>query len=388
MIKETMTSEERINAAINLEVPDRVPVAPTIGQFAIRHQRVARTYPSYTETGDTSNYVGMLQAFQDTFDALGGYDGHYVAGLGFPVSSWRVCGVRMQRVMPGTEGIPDDFSVQALEQEVMFIEDYDTIINRGWNGFLKEYLPRRFGLSLEQIDMNAKALLEVYKQGTKLWNDRGVFIVSGAIALSCEMALSLARTLPQFTLDLYRRPDKVQATLEAMVPDYIENVINDTKASGIPRVVISMERGSGSYYNLKIYERFFFPQLKKMVEAFSAAGLTSVLHMDTDWTLNLPYLRELPRKMCICELDSTTDIFRAKEILKDHMCIKGDVPPSLLSLGDKEEVIEYCQRLIDIIGEGGGFILSTGCECPIDAKFDNVRAMIDTAKNYPRPRST
>jgi len=34
------------------------------------------------------------------------------------------------------------------------------------------------------------------------------------------------------------------------------------------------------------------------------------------------------------------------------------------------------------VGKGGGFLLTTGCECPVDAKFDNVKMMIDTAKTY------
>jgi uroporphyrinogen-III decarboxylase len=93
-------------------------------------------------------------------------------------------------------------------------------------------------------------------------------------------------------------------------------------------------------------------------------------------------LKQLPKSKCVADLDSTTDIFKAKEILDGHMCISGDVPASLLSLGTPEDVREYCQRLIDEVGRGGGFFLSTGCECPVDAKFENVMMMIDTAKSY------
>ncbi len=122
--------------------------------------------------------------------------------------------------------------------------------------------------------------------------------------------------------------------------------------------------------------------MKKMTEAFAAEGLITVLHFDQDWTLNLPYLVDLPKKMCVCELDSTTDIFKAKEILKDHMCIAGDVPAALSSLGTTEEMEEYCKKLIDIVGKGTGFILSSGCTVPADCKYENFKMMIDTAKNY------
>jgi uroporphyrinogen-III decarboxylase len=196
------------------------------------------------------------------------------------------------------------------------------------------------------------------------------------------MILSLSRTLNQFTIDLYRQPDMMQAVMDAMVDDLIKNVLDDTTATGLKYVFFPLERGSGFFYPLRIFERFGFPYIKKMVDAFAGAGLISILHFDTDWTLNLPYLKDLPRGKCICELDSRTDIFKAKEILKGHMCIMGDVPATLLSLGTVEDVVNYCNKLHEVVGRGGGFILSTGCECPIDAKFENVEAMLATARSH------
>jgi uroporphyrinogen-III decarboxylase len=170
--------------------------------------------------------------------------------------------------------------------------------------------------------------------------------------------------------------------MDAVVDEFIAEAIEATRLTGIPGVMLILERGGGFYYPLKIFERFEFPYMKKMVEAFAAQGLLTVLHFDQDWTINLPYLRELPKKMCICELDSTTDIFKAKEILKDHMCIMGDVPASLTSIGTPEEMEAYCKKLIDVVGKDTGFILSSGCTVPADARFENFKAMIDTAKNY------
>jgi uroporphyrinogen-III decarboxylase len=93
----------------------------------------------------------------------------------------------------------------------------------------------------------------------------------------------------------------------------------------------------------------------------------------------LPYFRELPRRSCIIEFDGLTDIFRAKAELGDHLCLKGDVPATLLATGSRDDVLEYCQRLIAEVGRGGGFILSSGCEVPADAPLENVRAIIDAA---------
>ncbi len=64
------------------------------------------------------------------------------------------------------------------------------------------------------------------------------------------------------------------------------------------------------------------------------------------------------------------------------MCISGDVQASLLTLGRPDEVEDYCRKLIDVVGKDGGFMLTTGCECPVDARFENVKVMVNTAKSY------
>jgi len=375
MIKETMTREERIRAAVNLEVPDRVPIVPLIYQFVFRYQGIKHTE-------GLKDAEKAFKALTDTFDALGGFDAMIEPDFIWPASSWRICAAPTPYVMPGRDRISDDQSLQVAEQELMTVEDYDKIISKGWNGFCEEFLPRLRGRSLESLDANMKKLAAIRKRDAERWKERGVPVLSGASTMSCLMILSLSRTLTQFTLDLYRIPDKVEAVMDAMVDDLIENITNDMRFTGLPWIYFPLERGSCFYYPLKIFERFEFPYLKKMVDAFVAKGFTPMLHFDTDWTLNLPYLKDLPKGKCICELDSTSDIFKAKEILKGHMCIMGDVPATKLALGTPEDVTAYCEKLIDVVGKDGGFILSTGCECPVDAKFENVKAMVDSVKNH------
>jgi len=372
---EAMTREERFLTAIKPGKPDRIPFSAMLDDFALRQKKI-----SPLDRLNPANYPKIIQAYHETFEELGGYDFQVHAGIGFPFGDWRgSLDVRVNSVPSGQEGIV------SAEKETLTFADYDRIINLGWNDFCREFYPRISGLSLEELDQRQKKLLAIYLEDLEWWKKRGVPVYLGGFSLPPEVILSLGRTLTAFTLDMHRYPDKVQAVMEAMVDDIVQNAIRNARAVGIPWVHIMLTRGSATFYNLKIFERFVFPFLKKMVDSYHAAGLKVNLHCDTNWLKNLPYFKEFPRGCGLVELDGTTDMIKAHEILKGHLCLKGDVPAPLLSLGQPEEVRDYCYRLIEAVGTEGGFILSAGCSVPVDAKPENVRAMINSAREYPLP---
>ena len=378
----------RLQAAINLEEGDRVPVALMMGAtMPCRYKGISQG-ELYREPAKAQ------QAVFEVFDELGGYD---AAGAGANASrEENLLDAPMRIKVPGRD-LPDDDPVQWEEIEVLTHEDYDKIIEQGWKDFMFEFYPRFRGWDPAEyhtrIETKATRDIKRQKEVMKVWEEKGIPVYQVSYVNTPLMMLSTCRSFVKFTMDIHRIPDKVEATMDAMVDDLIEISIKSVKVmgisppTGIPAKSLVMERGGAFYYPLRIFERFEWPYTKKLVEAFIDEGIMPILHFDQDWTLNLPYLKELPRGKCLCQFDSCTDIFKAKEILRDHMCIMGDVSPSLLSLGTPEEVEAYCKKLIDIIGEGGGFILGVGCSVPTNAKFENLKAMVDTAKNYRPPRS-
>ena len=82
------------------------------------------------------------------------------------------------------------------------------------------------------------------------------------------------------------------------------------------------------------------------------------------------------------ELDGDSDIFAAKKALGDHCCIMGDVPAYLLAFRGKDEVLAYCRRLISEVGRDGGFILSSGCSIPVNARVENVAALREAVDEW------
>ena len=160
--------------------------------------------------------------------------------------------------------------------------------------------------------------------------------------------------------------------------------IKFSKWVGVPRVFIGLSRSSPSMISPRHFEEFVLPELEYMVNTIVHAGMTPLFHADTNWTKNFHFFRRFPAKKCILELDGASDIKKAKEILGDRMCIMGDVPAYLLAFSQKDEMPNYCKRLIETIGKGGGFILSSGCSIPANAKVENVRAMFEAAEEWGR----
>ena len=109
-------------------------------------------------------------------------------------------------------------------------------------------------------------------------------------------------------------------------------------------------------------------------------GMTPCIFFEGNFTSRLEYLLEFPKGKILAKLD-TTDIFRAKEILKDHVCIDGNVPSSLLQVGTVDQVKEYCKKLIDVVGKGGGYIMSPRSSTD-EVKPENLKALIDFTQEY------
>jgi uroporphyrinogen-III decarboxylase len=63
------------------------------------------------------------------------------------------------------------------------------------------------------------------------------------------------------------------------------------------------------------------------------------------------------------------------------MCIAGDMPVSLLQSGTPEQVKAYTKKLIDEVGKGGGYIMTSNTALD-DTRPDLVKVWMDYSKEY------
>ena len=137
---------------------------------------------------------------------------------------------------------------------------------------------------------------------------------------------------------------------------------------------------SDGLMSLQQFEKFYWPGFKQVVLAMVDAGLTPVIHFQGSFDTRLEYFTEFPRGKTIGLLDRT-DIFRAKEILGDTMCLCGNMPLTLLRAGTADEIEDYARRLIHVVGKDGGFIMSSNTVLD-DADPDRVKLWIDFTRKY------
>jgi len=374
-MNETMTSQERIAATLHLEAVDRVPIVPTL------LPEPAAGLAGLTQAEIASDNAAVVRAVFQAFDTYGGWDSLYPS-LYTPVQL-QVSGVFPLRMkIPGID-LASNTPFQLDEAEVMKLADYEKLIDGGFDSFFKEdYLWRVTSLAPNDVQEQLRKLMVAGGLFLGECASRSVKPLFLANCLHPFFVLSLMRSMVPFTKDVYYHPEIVLRAIERLTSDLIAKQVTVVKQTGIDILMCSEERAGGFFFSPKIFEQFWWPFTRRIVEAMWEEGVITLFHLDTCWDKNLSYFKELPKGSFILELDSTTDIFRAKQILRGHGCLKGDVPAALLSIGTPADVETYCRKLIDEVGEGGGFILGSGCSVPSDVKPENFRAMIDTGKRH------
>jgi uroporphyrinogen decarboxylase len=133
----------------------------------------------------------------------------------------------------------------------------------------------------------------------------------------------------------------------------------------------------------ELFETFAFPFEKAVIEALAGLSLPVFLHIcgDTAHIFDLMVATGAPA----LEVDYQHDIAYYKDRSGGQVCLQGNVEPSgVLLQGTVEQVKTACRRAIEQGKPGSRFILSSGCEVPRDTPAENLRAMVEAAREFGR----
>ena len=401
--------EKLFEDAVALRKPERVPLMVSFGFFPALHSGMTIEEAMYDpDKLWESQWKTTLEFNQDMEQNpyVLRFLGPLLDALDFKQLRW-----------PG-RGLPSDVTYQFVEGEYMKGEEYEHFLADPSDFMMRQYLPRICGslkglqsfpsftslvtyamglpfgfipFTTPEVTETLEAMARAGRESlriasyTRRFSERarelGIPIQTGAMTQAPFDTLGdYFRGTKGLMLDMYRRPEKVLAACEKLLPIMFDMAMSGTKASGNPRVFIPIHKGLDGFMSLAQFKKFFWPTLRDLMVALIHEGLTPCPFWEGNCTSRLEVIKDIPAAKACYKFEST-DMVKAKEILGETVCIRGNVPLSLLATGTPEQVRASCRGLIDTAGKDGGFIMdaSTGLD---DAKYENIRAMFDATREY------
>jgi uroporphyrinogen decarboxylase len=164
--------------------------------------------------------------------------------------------------------------------------------------------------------------------------------------------------------------------------DFATTVITDfgkaQLASGAHLPIVFDPASSPDVIPAQFYREFVLPRIRLIFTAFKQAGsLINWLHTAGPVQPILPFYPEAG-----VELANIDYSVRPSDVMKmlPQTCVNGNIKPLLFTDPSFEEIFLESSRLIRAFAERGGFILSSGCEIPLESKPDNITAMVRAAR--------
>jgi len=386
MTQETMSKYERLDKAWNLQEADRVPVSP-VNCYIIPYLAGISIREMFLEPDK------LVAATAQVNDMLGGWDdidpnittlNHLSmfgrSGWDQATLDWRLW-----------DNFPPDGNLPSLYEKPM-IEDYDDVMERGFAPILygKNVSPDIFTRSIDDFLYYEFEYPQVYAAAWRKYvEEHEVPLLMGGRACHPLDMLQYYRGISNLTRDLFERPEQVKEICEWFVEYEATLAMRDAMIMGAGEVpgaeIIFFVNGGPPGMPPRIYDEFFWPSAKKMIDIFVNRGFKVRCHWDNDLTPYLDTIKDmatgLPKGKLMIDLEKT-NMKKAKEVLGDTICLYGNVPSAMLCYGSVEDVDECCKQLIQDCAPGGGFVLGTECETPWNAKPENVKAIGDAARKY------
>jgi uroporphyrinogen-III decarboxylase len=397
----------RITDAIQLRVPDRIPINLSFGYFPAKYTGI-----SYKTAWYDSDL--WLEATKKTIVDFSP-DGLFYIQPFVPGTALEYLDPKHIK-WPG-HGLPDNVGHQAIEGEWMKADEYDVALDNISDYMLRVFFPRISGalkplkmlppISSLRFNYNglislaeafarpevAEAISTLQQAGREYGKIRIKLIAfqqeierlgfpvtgTGGGGSPFDAVSDYLRGMRGTMTDMYRQPDRLLELIDYQFRKTMDRIEARTSGSVNRRVFIALHRGSDEFMSLPHFEKFYWPTLKKVILSLVDNGLIPCPFFEGVWDRRLEYLLELPRGKVLCHF-ARTNLKRAKEVLDGHLCIMGGLPSSILQVGSVQDVKDNCKKLIDDCGRDGGFILAN---MPLDyARPENVKAMVDFTRKY------
>jgi len=331
-------------------VPDKVPCAPLVCGAACRMS--GQTYGEWSRGEDLDLWV---DGHVDCMDLLG-YDGMVMLmdlsvepeAFGMPV------------IYPENDTAHPNYDDPWIGSP----EEY---------GKIKKINPRESGRMKFIIDATKKMAARV----------GGTHAIVGFV-YGCMGTLSMMRGPEAFFMDCIEHPEKVKEACELLDEVLIDYSMAQLEA-GCHSVCYDNLYCSESIASKATWEKYEATGMNDWSKAVAGAGALVTLHncgngIYFDKMIEHASPHAISHAYVADDVDSWVE---HKQKWGPKTCTIGWVAPGPIAmLGTPEEIEEECKAEIEIYGEGGGYILSTGCEFGPNAPLLNAKRMCEARDKY------
>ena len=387
---------------------DRVPITPMVDGFPVNYYGASMKEAIYDHKLMDELWLRYHEEFQPDI----GESPYFVNGffdifdlLDFKPLKW------------AGHGLPDNASYQFDEREMMAPDQYDWLLGDPTDFMFRHLFPQVYGkfaplATLPPISGSyyfftpfiwaaladpayqdvGRALSEAARLSIKTIGEFTVFhqkladagfpLGQGGITQApLDIVGDYLRGIKGMLKDLRRCPDKLLAACEKLLPIMIDLGVSGCKVSGIPVCFIPLHKCMDNFMSQAQFERFYWPTLLELIRGLVAEKIHPYLFVEGVCDQRLPkMIADVPPGWCVFQIENS-DIFAAKKLARDKVCLRGNLPFSILLTGTPDDVRAYCKRLIDEVAPGGGFMMDTSVNLT-EAKPENVKAMFEYTREH------
>ena len=340
-----MNGYQRIKAAFNGEWPDKIPIM--LHNFMMAAREAGYTMAEYREDPEkiADSFIKSVEKYN--------YDGILV-----DVDTV---------TLAGAVGVPIDFP-----------DDDPARSNRG--NLTTIEMVRGLG----HPDISKYKYLQNWLEGVRLIKEYfgdEIFLRGNCDQDPFSLA-SMMRGAENWMLDLL---DKDHEDLVFHLLDYCLEATNQfidlMSQTGCHMVSNGDSPAGPELISPTMYRKFAFPYERKIVDEAHNLGLPYGLHICGDTSLIIEDMVKTGTDAV--EIDYKTDINMAHEVCKDKVVFIGNIDPSgVIARGSAELVKQKTRKLLEIYSDSPKFILNAGCARPPITPEENIRAMIEVAREF------
>ncbi len=376
-----MNSRRRLNAVMNREIPDCVPVSPDFSNM-IPAKLTGKPFWELYLYNNPPIYMAYIDAAKK-FDIDSLMDGY--APIKFE------------------EEIAEDASEEVIIYQTddrIVTQKYDlnksTIHKKVWEDTVTVYYrdnPPTYNLKpgLIGLDNSPKSYKRI--EGIKpeltgqelLTHVKETMGNQGMVGVFCGTSGVIYNE--EEIYEYYDNPDKFYKRRDLMIQKFTDKFYKFMALEDKPDFICTGASGTLIFQTPAIFRELALPIVKKITSLCKEYKIPSHIHScgpekelikicaeETDLTIIDP-LEILPMGDC--------NLAEIKKLYGNKLILKGNLHTTDIMLdGSTADVIEASKRAIDDAAEGGGFILSTGDQCGRDTPFENIHAMVETARSY------